>query len=58
MELFNEEPCPDCGIKAPVRQIETLGNCERCEIDFGTQNGETLNPDNNIIDRWKAQTTA
>lgn len=55
--LNKEEPCPECGIHAPKKQIENLGMCERCSMDGKVKlNGETLNPENNILDKWKFRT--
>jgi len=56
--LNKEEPCPECGIHAPKRQIENLGMCERCSMDgkVKTSTGETLDVENNLIDRWKFKT--
>lgn len=56
--LNKEEPCPECGIHAPTRQIKNLGMCERCSLTgkIKTKTGETLNPEHNIIDKWKYRT--
>lgn len=55
--LNKEEPCPECGIHAPVKQLKNLGMCERCSMDGKVKlDGETLNPETNIIDKWKLRT--
>ena len=56
--LNKEEPCPECGIHAPKRQIKNLGKCERCSIESGEVkvNGEKLNPETNLVDKWKLNT--
>jgi len=58
-DLLNEEKiCRNCGLHAPKRQIETLeGICERCSMDgYKIKGGEKLNPDNNLLDKWKYRT--
>jgi len=57
--LVNEEKiCPECGLHAPKRQVENLGKCERCSMESGEVelNGEKLNPETNVIDKWKLAT--
>jgi ribosomal protein L37AE/L43A len=48
--------CPECGVEAPKRQVQNIGVCEKCSID-GVVNpdsaGETMNPETNVIDKWK-----
>jgi len=59
IEYLNaEEICPECGLHAPKRQIENLGKCERCSIESGEVkvNGEKLNPEKNLVDKWKLET--
>lgn len=56
--LNAEEPCPECGIHAPKKQIENLGMCERCSMEgkVSISETETLDTENNLIDKWKYQT--
>lgn len=58
-KLNKETPCPECGIHAPKRQIENLGKCERCKMEtheVKTSNGNTVNPETNLIAKWKLNT--
>jgi len=58
-ELVNkEEICPECGLHAPKRQVDNLGMCERCSMDGKVKidTGETLDTENNLIDKWKYRT--
>lgn len=56
--LEAEEICPNCGLHAPKRQIENLGMCERCKMEGNIQieTGEILNPETNLVDKWKLKT--
>lgn len=59
MKQHQEEICPECGLHAPKKQIDNLEMCERCSLEgkVKTASGETLNPKNNILHRWKLDVT-
>jgi ribosomal protein L37AE/L43A len=50
--------CPECKVLAPKKQVENIGVCENCYLEGvrATNNGDTLNPEINLIDKWKTET--
>lgn len=58
-EITATEQCPECENKAPKRQIDNIGMCERCSMEgkIKTDDGKTRDPENNLLDRYKMNTT-
>lgn len=57
-DLEKQVECPECEYKAPKRQIDNMGICERCNMEgkVKTKDGTLRNPENNLVDKWKMET--
>lgn len=58
-DLSKQVECPQCENKAPKRQIDNIGICERCSMEgkVKTKDGTFRNPEHNLVDKWKLETT-